>query len=69
MIMNDYQKPINEESVSAEGTSPLDAETRQRYEAARMELRHKLKPHVEEIEDSERLSTDDFSICINTQDR
>jgi hypothetical protein len=66
--MSDYQKPSNERSVSAEATSPLDAETRQRYEEARMELRRKLKPHVETIEDSERLSTSDFSIRINTQD-
>jgi len=45
----------------------IDTEALQKMEAHVRQMRTKLKPHIDAIDESERLSERDFSIRINTR--
>jgi hypothetical protein len=59
----------NEESQSTgSGFAANDAQTRQRFEEELAVLDEELKPWTDAIQESERLTENDFSIRINARD-
>jgi hypothetical protein len=62
-------KPQEKPTVARPAQSPgADAEARERFEKALRELDAEFKPWTDAIQESERLSEDDFAIRINARD-